>query len=432
MSGPWECLALLGLLLRPLGPVAPTEPSPLHTDAVGPAITFDQALGDSADAPELTGLREAGQVKRSLDRGIPTVVYGPQVSVMAGGRVYPEQARGFELQVTATQAWSLEGYGPKRHEAAEATTDLLDVQARAVALQARLGAAHAWIELHAAEQELTLAEQEQALARARVERLEEGRAAGVTTRMEVAEASTDAAQLQSLTTELAGLVHDLGLELARETAARSEAPLRTAGSHPQPSLPSDEHLRRRFAAVDQLPAVAQERLRARALRAVAVEEKASRGHQAYAGLAFQREATTDTVVFGVLGINFGGDRGQRHQAMAAAEARQAEGTAQQRALELRARLSIVLHDLHHARERVEILRDTVLPAFEELRQAQARALELGEGTRSALLLAERRRVEVLRRLVRADAELTWARVQAWLYLEAFVAAGVGGDAEVGS
>ncbi len=427
MPGSWGSFALVGMLWAAPGP---TEH--VHGTKAGPAIAFEQALGHSASTPELEGLEAAGEVKRALDRGIPRVVYGPQLNVMTGARVNPEENRGFELQLTATQAWSLEGYGPKRRAAAAADTEVLEAQTRALALERRLAAAHAWIQLHAAELELALARQELALARARVERLEASRAAGVSTRMDVAEARTDAAELDALATDLTGLVHDLGLVLARETGADAEHPLRTSGPHPEPPLPSDEELRRRFSALDRLPAVALERLRARALRAVSVEERASRGHQAYAGVAVQREATSDIALFGVVGLNFAGDRGQRSHAKMAAEAREAEGRAGQRALELQAALSTVLHDLHHARERVEILREQVLPTFDELERAQSLAVDLGESTEPELLLARRRRIAVSRRLVEAEAELVWARVEAWLYLEAFVAAGVDGEVEAGS
>jgi outer membrane protein TolC len=446
MTGPWGSVAMLGVLLGPLmgpasvsvaGPGTPARPGSgssaepaEHVDHAGSgaAIGFDEALGHSAGTPELAGLEDAVEVKRSLDRGIPRLVYGPQIMVMPGIRVYPEQNRGLELQTSATLPWSLEGYGPKRREAAAAETEALDVSARALALERRLAAAHAWIMLHAAEQELALARQELALARARVERIEAGRVAGVSTRMHVAEARADAAELQALVTELSGLVHDLGLVLARETGADTERPLRTRGAPPELVLPDEDELRQRFAAVDQLPAVAVERLRARALRAVSVEEQASRGHQMYAGVAAQREGSGDVALLGVVGASFAGDRGQRQRAMMAAEARHAEARSEQRALELHAALSTVLHDLHHARERVEILREQVLPSFAELETAQTTAVDAGEGTEPELLLARRRRIAVARRLVEAEGELVWARVQAWLFLEAFAAAGVGEEA----
>jgi len=448
MPGPWGSVVLLGVLFAPwpgrvpaLGPPpapatragsGPAEEAE-HVDHVGSgvAIAFDEALGHSEATPELEGLEDAVETKRSLDREIPRLVYGPQVMVMPGVRVYPEASRGFELQASATLPWSLEGYGPKRRAAAKAETEVLDASARALALERRLAAAHAWIELHAAEAELALARQELALARARVERLEAGRAAGVSTRIHVAEARTDEAELRALVTELRGLVHDLGLVLARETGADAERPLRTRGEPPDPRLPADDELRRRFAAVDELPAVAVERLRARALRAVSVEEQASRGHQLYAGLAVQREGTSDVALLGVLGASIAGDRGQRERALAAAEARHAEGRSEQRALELQAALFTVLHDLHHTREQVEILQEQVLPTFAELEAAQSAAVDAGEGTEPELLLARRRRIAVARRLVAADAELVWARVQAWLFLEAFAAAGVDGT-EAGS
>lgn len=444
MLGSWGCVVTLGLVLGPdpapapeRGParepaVAAAQAGPErhdHRTAVGPAIAFDRALGLGVETPGLEGVVEARAVKERLDREIPRLVQGPQVTLMPGARVIPEGNRGFELQATATQAWSLEGYGPKRHLAAAAQTAVLDAEARALALERRLAAAHAWIELHAAELELALARQELALARARVERLEAARAGGVITRMALSEARADAAELRALVTELAGLVHDLGLVLARETGADAQRPLRTRGEHPDPPLPSDEALRRIFAAVDELPVVAVERLRARAVRAEAVEGAASRGHQLVTGVAVQREGTSDLMFFGVVGMNFAGDRGQRQRASAEAEARRAEGRAEQQALELRAALSIVLHDLHHARERVEILRDEVLPTFEALEQAQSLAVDLGEGTEPELLLARRRRLAVARRLVDAQAQLVWARVQAWLYLEAFASAGVVDGAE---
>lgn len=443
MPGPWGSSLLLVALLAPAlpAPVVGPAPAPVtragagseageHVDRArsGPAIAFDEALGHSAGTPELAGLEEAVELKQSLDREIPRLVYGPQVMVMPGIRVYPPENRGLELQASATLPWSLEGYGPKRHEAAKAETLRLDASARALALERRLAAAHAWIRLHAAEQELALARQEHALARARVERLEAGRIAGVATRMHVAEAKADAAELRALVTELSGLVHDFGLVLARETGADAERPLRTRGAPPAPALPDEDELRRRFAAVDQLPAVAVERLRARALKAVTVEEQASRGHQMYAGVALQREGSGDLMFLGVLGASLARDRGQRQHAMAAAEARHAEALSEQRALELHAKLSTVLHDLHHARERVEILRGQVLPTFEELEAAQSLAVDAGEGTEPELLLARRRRIAVARRLVEAEAELSWSQVQAWLFLEAFAAAEVGEEA----
>lgn len=448
MPGPWGSFVLLAALVAPFGPAPVVGPAPRpvtragpapasspaepaeHVDRAqsGPAIDFDEALGHSASTPELVGLEEAVGRKQSLDREIPRLVYGPQFMVMPGIRVYPPQNRGLELQASATMPWSLEGYGPKRHAAAKAQTELLDASARALALERRLAAAHAWIQLHAAEQELALARQELALARARVERLEAGRVAGVSTRMHVAEAKADAAELRALVTELSGLVHDLGLVLARETGADAERPLRTRGAPPAPVLPGEDELRRRFAAVDELPAVAVERLRARALQAVSVEEQSSRGHQMYAGVAVQREGSGDLMFLGVLGASLARDRGQRQHAMAAAEARHAEGLSEQRALELQAALSTVLHDLHHARERVEILEGQVLPTFAELETAQTLAVDTGEGTEPELLLARRRRIAVARNLVAAEGELVWARVQAWLFLEAFAAAGVGEEA----
>lgn len=420
MLASWSAWLTLAAPSEP--PRGPDDAHVTHPAVDARTITFDEALTGSAQTPALAGAVEAHQIKRDLDRDIPRLTQGPQLTVMPGARVHPDASRGFEIQATATQSWSLEGYGRSRHATARAQEEQLDAQARAQALERQLAAARAWIELHAAENELTLAEHELSLARSRLERMEAARAGGVATRAHVAEARTDVAELTALRTELAGLVHDLGLVLARETGADARRPLRTTGPYPDPALPDDDELWRRFDEVDRLPAVAAQRLQARALRAQSVENRASRGTRLTTGVSMMREGTSDVVFLGVIGVSLAGDRGQRQRASTAAAARVAEGQADQRALELRATLSTVLHDLHHARERVEILRDEVLPAAAEAERAHETARALGEGTEPELLLARRRRVAVSRRLAAAEGVWVWAKVEAWLYLEAFVAA----------
>ena len=402
-----------------LGAQAPPPRGQHANHEPGPALSFDESLGAAAGTPMVRGLEQAGEDKREIDAAIPKVFMGPQVQVLSGARVIPQATRGFEIQITATQSWSLENYAASRGEAARAETDLIDARARASALEQRLAAAHAWIRLHAAERELALAEAELALANELVVTHELGQREGVVTRSALADARARAAEAEAVVIDMVGRVHDLGLELGRETGADGRAPLRTQGDYPDPQLPSEDELRKRFDQVDALPRVAVARLQARANRAHATEAKAAKASSMNAGFSVQRESAGDLVLFGVLGAQVGIDRGQREQGTALAAAREADAEAETAMLQLSATLTIALHDLHHTQERVVVLRDHTLPALDELVAARAEALELGEGTLASLLEARSRRSAVARELSGAEADSVWARVEVWLYLEAF-------------
>ncbi|HVH97397.1 MAG TPA: TolC family protein [Enhygromyxa sp.] len=413
-------LALV-MLGPPEGPAPASDHHALHASAQQ-RLSFDESIGASEQTPIVVGLAEAAEQKRERDQKIPRQSQNPQVQVMPGGRVNAGDDNGFELQVTATQGWNLEGYGRARRSAAASETEVLEADARARALEQRFGAADAWIRLHGAEQRLAMARSDLATAEQLVATLEQAREAGVVTRLDVAEAEALAAEAEAAVVELGGEVHDLGLALARETGVKTTSPLGTRGDYPNPTLPGDDELRRRFAEVEQLPAVQLRRVQARAALAQAHEAARENGTVLNAGASVQLESTGEVLVFGVVGANLGViDRNQRGRASAHARAREAEAEAEQLAIELSAALGIALHELRHTRERVELLRDRSLPALDELIVARAAALELGEGTRALLLAAQHRRNVVARELAAAEADHAWARVQVWLYLEALAA-----------
>jgi outer membrane protein, heavy metal efflux system len=409
------CLALFG---PPEGPSPADDHHHLHASP-GQRLSFDESIGASAATPIVVGYTEAVEQKRDRDREIPRMNQNPQIQIMPGARLNAGANNGFELQTTITQGWNLEGYGKARRAAATAETDVIETDARARALEQRFGAANAWIRLHGAEQRLAMAEADLAVAEQLVETLELALAEGVTTRLAVAEAETIAAQAEQSVVELRGEVHDLGLALARETGVVTQSPLGTQGDYPDPTLPDEAELRRRFAEVDQLPAVQLRRLQARAALAETQEARRAKGTVLTGGASVQLESNGDVVLFGVIGTNIPVvDRNQRSRASAHAEARKAEAEAEQLAVELSAALGIALHELRHTREQVELLRDRTLPALDQLIQAREAALELGEGTRAQLLAAQHRRSVVARELVAAHADHVWARVEVWLYLEA--------------
>jgi cobalt-zinc-cadmium efflux system outer membrane protein len=385
-------------------------------------MSFDESIGASAATPIVVGYDDALTDKRARDRKIPRLSQNPQVQVMPGVRVNAGANNGFELQTTITQGWNLAGYGKARRAAAAAETDVLEADVRARALEQRFGAADAWIRLHGAERRLEMAQADLALARQLVATVEAGLEGGVATQRDLAEAEALVAAVLAEVVNLGGEVHDLGLALARETGSKTVDPLATRGEYPNPTLPDEAELRRRFAAVDELPVVQQRRLQARAALADARAAKRASGTVLQSGVSVQLESTGETVLFGVVGASIPAvNRNQRSRATAHMQARKAEAEAEQLAVELSATLGIALHDLRHTRERVEMLRDQSLPALDKLIAAREAALELGEGTRALLLAAQHRRSLVARELAAAEADHVWARVQVWLYLEALEA-----------
>lgn len=397
-----------------------------HHQSAQQRLSFDESIGASEAAPIVIGLAEAAANKRDHDREIPRQSQQPQVQIMPGARVNAGADDGFELQTTITQGWNLEGYGKARRAAAAAETAALEVAARAQALEQRFGAADAWIRLHGAELRLAMARADLEVAEQLVATLEHAHEAGVATRVEVAEARTLAAMAAAAVVELGGEVHDLGLALARETGVASSTPLGTRGDYPDPTLPDEAEIRRRFAAIDRLPAVQLQRLEARAALAEARALERANGTVLRAGASVQLESTNEVLLFGVVGVSVGAiDRNQRGRASELARARRAEAEADQLVVEISAALGIALHELRHTRERVELLRDQTLPALDELVSANAAAVELGEGTRVELLRAQHRRNLVARELLAAEADHAWARVQIWLYLEALAAEATG-------
>lgn len=381
------------------------------------AVSFDEALGLVREHPYPKALREAAEEKQRRDRKIRGLTQGPQVTVMPGARVHPEPNRGFEFQGGIVQPWSLEGYGHKRIASAKAETEVLGVQARAAALESQLGAARAWIALWNAERQLELARAQREIRRTWWMRVREALEAGVATASDVTQAQVGLALLETQTVEAEGAVHDLGLDLAAETG-RGGALLQTEGDPPSLRLPPVSTLSARFAAVDQLPSLTVHRLQARWHRALAVEAKAGAGTTMSAGVAMQREGTRDIVVFGSLGLNLPWNHGSGEVASQLAQARVSEGEEAGNRQRLAAHLAVVVHELEHARRRVEVLRDQVLPAANGLIEAREAALGFGETTWVLLLNAQDQHAAIRGQLQDAEAAWLWAQVEAWLYLEA--------------
>ncbi|MCA9700164.1 MAG: TolC family protein [Myxococcales bacterium] len=190
----------LAILSGPARAAEPPATHSTHSDATGAALSFDEAVGGSAQAPGLVGLEEAVAEKRRSDETLPLLSQGMQVQLMPGGRLPPADQPGFEAQWMVTQGWSLGGYGHKRRDAAAAESEVMAAEARALALEQELGAALAWIRLHEAEARLVLARRELETAGELQAVLEEAVAAGVATRVDLAEARATVAEAQAAVT----------------------------------------------------------------------------------------------------------------------------------------------------------------------------------------------------------------------------------------
>lgn len=409
-------LALGGPPATPEGPVPPTDAG--DESDLASAISFDEALALGGGSRELEAVREA---LRGWERGgaVSRIGQNPQLQVMPGGRLPGADAPGFELQVTATQGWYLQGYGRANVELAKASEDLLRSEVRARALESRLGAARAWIELRAAELSLAEARREQALARELVALAERAMEAGVGTRLDLANAQAVAAQAHLSMTELEGRAHDLGLHLAREVGEATREPKRTRGDYPRVDLPDTDRLVARLDAIDMLPEIFRHQLERRVALAEAAKARASARTQLSTGVSVQLESNRDLVIFGVLGASVPVfNRGRAQSLQAQRDADLARADTERSRIDAVTRLGIAVHELRHSEERVATLQERVLPALASQVERHEAALAHGASTRIELLRAQHQWRQARRELIAAEALHVWARVELWLYLEA--------------
>ena len=196
------------------------------------AITFDEALSLTEASPEQRARERELQARARGDAEISEIITSPlRIDAQPGVRMLVQESSGFEGQLTVQQAWSLADLGGARRRTARHERDALAAQARAVALEARLGAAHAWLALRATEEALELARAEAALAHELAERAERSAGAGVLTAADAADAAAFAAEAELRALAIEGTAVQARVALARETAREASHDLRTEGGH---------------------------------------------------------------------------------------------------------------------------------------------------------------------------------------------------------
>lgn len=384
------------------------------------AIEFDAAIDLAAQTPDAAIRDRAAAGRRALDRRLTGTVSQPQILLQPGMRVLPTERQSFAMQATVMQSWNVAGLGRARRQAAQHETRAFDAQTRARRLNQRLAAARAWIDLHAVERQLELARHESGIATTMVERTEVAVRGGVLGRADLAQARAHASMASARVIDLEGRVHDLGLVLARETASDPFAPLGTAGGAPQPVLPDDAELARRFADASQLPPARARALALAAARARAVEsERASRGTQLTAGAQIDRDDPDGLLAYGIVGVSFAGrGAGGRARGEAVLERARLEADDVDEVRGLSTTLATSLHELHHTRAVLEHVDGELVPALADATEALTRQRAAGEATVFEVLAARRRLADAQIERAAAEAAVTWAEVHVWLLLAA--------------
>lgn len=413
-------LARAGIAL--LAAVAATGAGAAEPVAAG--LTFEQALGLAARAPRVAGSEEAARVKREADRAIRRVPYNPQLTVQPGFRLAPEGAKEPELVAEVLQPLPLGGLGRARRAAAADEELLLQAGARAVALEQRLLAGKAWIDLWTAQQVRQAVSREEQIARELLRLVERAAAVEAATRADLADARgfLAEARLQVLAAE--GEVHDLGLMLAREAGVEVRGPLTAAGGLPSVALPPPERWSELVERAERLPMPQVATLRLRAERSREAEERAARASQLQLGANLQRDAPGGLVLSAVARlIPSWADRGERERAVLLAEAARLEGARRGARMAAAIEVLAALHEFEHTGEMAEELGRNLVPAASEAAEARARIFQAGEATLPEVLQARRVELAAVSRHQRALGAQAWAKVKLWLLLATIAAAG---------
>jgi len=385
--------------------------------ADGQALSFDAALGLARSTPAVMGRAQAAHDKAALDDEIAAVPFNPQLTVQPGWRFSPADARQPELLAEIVQPWNLSGHSGARRRAARVEEDALLAQARVAALDARLGAARAWIDVWAAERLLEEARREEAIA-GELERLV-ARAASLRalTRADLAEARAYHAEARGTVLAAEGDLYLRGVSLSREVGSPEVAPLRTAGPLPSPPIPSAGELAALLQQAVSLPLVEARALQARAARAREIEDHAARGTILQLGAVVQRDAPGGLVVSGLARVTFPFfERGERERAGMRAEAAALDGERAQALLTARADVASSVHEVEHTGAMLAVIRDDLVPASREAAQTRRRIFENGGATLLEVLQSDRAAVVAASRQWRIDAEHAWARTKLWLLL----------------
>ncbi len=402
---------------RPLAALALLVALVPARSAAAQAVSFDEAIGLSLDAPLVRGEARALEARRAGDGRISDTTEPSRLSLTPGARVLSEADRGFEGQLAIGHAWNLEGLADAQRRSARSEREALGVALRARALEQRLAAALAWLNLREAELHREAADEARALAERLLERARRASRAGVATAADEAEALAFLSEARAALLAVHEEIVDAQVELGAALGRGDVETLRTEGPLPTPALPSAPEIERRLAERARVPSVELERLRAVAARAREVEHAAARGARLDAELIVSRESPSGLIVFGQVGLSVPlADLAARERALDREQATLHESRAEEAALAWRREAHRVAHEVEHATATLASYREELLPALEALVQVRERQLAVGETTSFYVLDASRRLAAVRAALAEAETRAAWTTSRAWLLL----------------
>jgi cobalt-zinc-cadmium efflux system outer membrane protein len=391
-----------------------TRTSTGFAEPAGATLSFAEAIGDSENLPELVGARAARDTTASANvaRAWSPVV----VTVAPAFRFRPTEQRGLEGSIAVEQAISLGAGAPARRATRDAVAARRSAAASALALESRLAAASAWLDSWAARARLAAAERDLALARSVADAITRGGAAGAFTTPEIADARAFLAEAVARRIDVEGMVADAGYALAAATGRGGRA--LAEGDLPHPALPDAARWPALVARATRLPAVEARRLAARAEQVRAIEEQAGRAPQIVLGGEVVRDGPGAWSAIARVGVALPHDRGEREAAFARAEARDLAGQAEALARRGAVELERALHDVEHTGELLAALERELVPAADQAATLRTRAFAVGETTVVELLASQRTALAAQGRVSDARATHAWARVRAWLLIQA--------------
>jgi outer membrane protein TolC len=377
------------------------------------ALTFDEALRLSMEAPRLRGLQTALAERERLDKQLPRATGNPELVLMPGWGL----GAGPIWQATLEQSWNLDGLAAARRQAAAGERAALAAEWRAKALEQRLDVAAAWLQLWSAQQQLAAAKTALTTARQWTSTLERAAARGAQTVADVAEGKLATAEAELLVVTLEGDLHDRSVALARATALPAGQLPEATGAPPRPQLPDAAAWQAWLARAAELPSAVAAQLQAAAERGRALETTASLGSALVLGAQAQRDPQGATALLATVGVRWAAlVRGERQRAQLAETARKAEAEVAHAQLEAGHQLAAAWHEVEHQREREQVLCKTLRTVADALLLGRQRQFERGGATVFEVLRARQAQLDAERRCLESTGQRAWAEVRAWQLL----------------
>ena len=388
------------------------------------ALSFEAALGSGAGAAEVRGASQAAAVAAKGTREQPLLSANPVVNAQLGARVNPSDEEGFEGTLGISQPLSTRSLGRQRKVAMGSEARWRAARVDEVRLQRDLAIAFAWLELRRAEELQVLASSRVEVEVSRAAEIERLVSAGERPAPELADARAELSRARLAELDAEGRGVDAAHALGRALGQGDGRAVATRGPLPEAALPSTRDREALLDLVEQMPSVRTTELLAAAEEARGVEAWASAAQQVSVGVQVQRESMGSTIVQGTVSVPIPALRsGVRDRTVHQAAAAELRGQAADQAVQLRAQLRTMFHDVEHTDQVHADLRASVLPSSEEALNAWERQAASGEVLHLHVLDARRRLLEVRLREIDARVDRAWARVRLAIF-----AAVVGGAA----